>query len=336
MTEEKDKKVQHKAGFAGIIGRPNAGKSTLFNRLLGQKLSIITHKAQTTRHRIPGFYSDDDSQIVFLDTPGIIQPSYLLQEKMMDMVIRLRSDADLLLHIVDGRRPPDPDDVVWETLAELRLPVILVVNKMDLLDSVRPGERQEKGMENEAVDPAVDPAISSAMSSAMNQVSEAAKAVIAKCTRQFEYIDAVAISAMDGSGVDGLIKKIKNRLPAGPAFYPKDQASDLSMRFFVSELIREQLFLLYDKEVPYSCAVNVVEFREEEKIDRIDAEIVVSRNSQKGILIGKKGAMLKELGIRSRKEIEQFTGKKVYLQLFVKVREKWREKEIFLKSYGYR
>ena len=316
MTGQNTGGKEHKSGFVGIIGRPNAGKSTLFNRLLGQKLSIITHKAQTTRHRIPGFYSDDDSQIVFLDTPGIIQPSYLLQERMMDQVIRLRSDADLLLHLVDGRRPPAPDDVVWETLAALRLPVMLVVNKVDMLKGgdaadMPPGETD-------------------------NPTPASAEAVIADCSRHFTYENAVAISAMNGDGVEELLGKIKDRMPSGPAFYPKDQASDLTIRFFVSELIREQLFLLYDKEVPYSCAVNVVEFNEDEEIDRIDAEIVVSRNSQKGILIGKKGAMLKELGTRSRKEIEHFTGKKVYLKLFVKVREKWRDKDNFLKSYGYR
>ncbi|TVQ69336.1 MAG: GTPase Era [Balneolaceae bacterium] len=301
MSEETKTGEVHRSGFVGIIGRPNAGKSTLFNRLLGQKLSIITHKAQTTRHRIPGFYSDDTCQIVFLDTPGIIQPAYLLQEKMMDKVLRLRNDADLLVHMVDGRRPPDADDVVWETLAQLKLPVILAVNKADLLGG-----------------------------------QDSAEEVIGICRERFEYVDALAISALDGSGVDALVALIRDRLPPGPAFYPKDQASDLTMRFFVSELIREQLFLLYEKEVPYSCAVNVVEYREEDDIDHIDAEIVVSRNSQKGILIGKKGAHLKELGIRSRKEIEQLTGKQANLKLFVKVREKWREKENFLKSYGYR
>ncbi len=301
MSEETKPGADHRSGFVGIIGRPNAGKSTLFNRLLGQKLSIITHKAQTTRHRIPGFYSDDTCQIVFLDTPGIIQPAYLLQEKMMDHVLRLRNDADLLVHMVDGRRPPEPGDVVWETLAELKLPVVLVVNKVDLLGG-----------------------------------DQAADEAVAQCRKQFDYADALAISALDGSGVDALIALIRDRLPHGPAFYPKDQASDLSMRFFVSELIREQLFLLYDKEVPYSCAVNVVEYREEDLIDHIDAEIVVSRNSQKGILIGKKGSHLKELGIRSRKEIEELTGKQANLKLFVKVREKWRDKEGFLKSYGYR
>ncbi len=301
MPEEKTTEQTHRSGFVGIIGRPNAGKSTLFNQLLGQKLSIITHKAQTTRHRIPGFYSDDHCQIVFLDTPGIIQPAYLLQEKMMDQVLRLRSDADLLVHMVDGRRVPDPDDVVWETLAELKLPVILAVNKADLLAD-----------------------------------RAAAEEVAATCRERFGYADAVIMSALEGDGIRELVDTIRDRLPPGPAFYPKDQASDLSMRFFVSELIREQLFLLYDKEVPYSCTVNVVEYREDEAIDHIDAEIVVSRSSQKGIMIGKKGAKLKELGIRSRKEIEQLTGRQANLKLFVKVREKWREKESFLKSYGYR
>jgi len=292
--------TSHRSGYVGIIGRPNAGKSTLFNRLLGQKLSIITPKAQTTRHRIQGFYSDDDSQIVFLDTPGIIQPSYLLQERMMDQVHRLRADADLLLHIVDGGHMPVSDDVVFETLRELALPVMLVVNKIDMLASDR------------------IPVVSKSWDD------------------HYDYIDRLAISALDGTGVDHLVDLVKARMPEGPPFYPKDDASDLPMRFFVSELIREQLFMLYQQEIPYSCAVNIVNYSEEPDINHIHAEIVVNRTSQKGILIGKKGSQMKELGIRSRKSIEEFTGKKAYLELFVKVREKWRENENFLKSYGYR
>ncbi len=296
----KEQPDKHRSGFAGIVGRPNVGKSTLFNRLLGQKLSIITPRAQTTRHRIQGFYSDGECQIIFLDTPGIIQPSYLLQKRMMDQVIRLRTDADMLLHMIDGRYPPAPEDVVWETLFELKLPVMLVVNKVDLLH-----ERKSAG-------------------------------VVDFCLKQFDYFDQVAISALDGTGVASLLEKIKNRLPVGPAFFPEDEVTDLPLRFFASELIREQIFLLYQQEIPYSCAVNIVDYKEGNDQDRIHAEIVVDRNSQKGILIGKKGAMLKELGIRSRKSMEQFIGKKVYLDLFVKVREKWREKENFLKIFGYR
>ncbi|MDG5767404.1 GTPase Era [Balneolales bacterium ANBcel1] len=290
----------HRSGFVGIIGRPNAGKSTLFNQLLGQKLSIITPKAQTTRHRIQGFYSDDDSQIVFLDTPGIIQPAYMLQERMMDQVLRLRTDADLLLHIVDGRDQPDPADVVYETLGQLKLPVMLVVNKSDLVS----GER----------------------------LAETTRA----WAQGYDYVDEITISALEGTDVQRLVERVKTRMPEGPPFYPKDEASDLPLRFFVSELIREQLFMLYQQEIPYSCAVNVIEYREEDRMNRIHAEIVVNRSSQKGIVIGRKAERLKELGIRSRKEIEAFTGRKVHLQLFVKVREKWRDNENFLSSYGYR
>lgn len=290
----------HYSGFVGIVGRPNAGKSTLFNQLLGQKLSIITHKAQTTRHRIQGFYSDDQYQIVFLDTPGIIQPGYLLQEKMMEQVTRLRTDADLLLHLVDGRWIPEEDDVVFETLEALSLPSVLVVNKLDLAGK------------------------------------EKAQEVLSAYSRKNRYIEHVMISALDGSGVSDLLQTIKKYLPEGPAYFDKDQASDLPIRFFVSELIREQLFLLYQQEIPYSCAVNVVDFQEEDGKDYIQAEIVVNRNSQKGILIGKKGSKLKELGINSRQAISQFTGRKTDLRLFVKVRDKWREKESFLKSYGYK
>ncbi len=299
-VSDKKEPDPHRAGYAGIIGLPNAGKSTLFNQLLGQKLSIITPKAQTTRHRIQGFYSDDNSQIVFLDTPGIIQPAYLLQQRMMDQVHRLRVDADLLLHIVDGRRAPEPGDVVFETLKELNVDTMLIVNKIDTLNEER------------------------------------MKEVAARYANHFNYADTVFISALDGTGVDELIEKVKERMPQGPAFYPKEEASDFSMRFFVSELIREQLFLLYQQEIPYSCAVNIVEYKEEPDLDRIHAEIVVNRDSQKGILIGKKASRLKELGIRSRKEIEQMTGKKAHLELFVKVREKWRDNETFLKNFGYR
>ena len=290
----------HRAGYAGIIGRPNAGKSTLFNQLLGQKLSIITPKAQTTRHRIQGFYSDDDCQIVFLDTPGIIQPTYLLQERMMDQVHRLRTDADLLLHIVDGRDQADPEDIVFEVLRELALPVLLVVNKADLIGK--------------------------------DKVSE----IIRVWGENYDYVDRLAISAINGSEVRKLVEQIKDRLPASPPFYPKEEASDLPMRFFVSELIREQLFMLYQQEVPYSCAVNIISYKEEPQLNRIHAEIVVNRQSQKGIIIGKKGIRLKELGIQARKQIEAFINKQVHLELFVKVREKWRDNENYLKSYGYR
>lgn len=219
---------------------------------------------------------------------------------MMDQVARLRTDADLLIHIVDGERPPGKDDVVWETLDELKLPVMLVVNKVDLISQERLLEVQQQ------------------------------------CTEMRDYIEVIPVSALHGVGVDELVRRLKQRLPEGPEFYSKEDVSDLPLRFFVSELIREQLFILYQQEIPYSCAVNVIEYKEGDEMDRIHAEIVVNRESQKGILIGKKGKMLKELGIRSRKSVEELVEKKVHLELFVKVREKWREKESFLKSYGYR
>ncbi|MEX0680432.1 MAG: GTPase Era [Balneolales bacterium] len=290
---------KHRSGFVGIVGSPNAGKSTLFNRLLGQKLSIITAKAQTTRHRIQGIYSDEESQIVFLDTPGIIQPSYRLQELMMQHVQRLHTDVDLLLHMIDGVQDPAPQDMVYDSLHELALPVMLAVNKTDMMNTADIPVKLEA------------------------------------FSKLFEYVDCIPVSAQYGTGVNELIEKIKTRIPTGPPFYPKDEASDQPIRFFVSELIREQLFLIYRQEIPYSCAVNIVDYIEEEKLDRIHAEIVVNRNSQKGILIGRKGSMMKELGIRSRQSIEMFVGKKVHLDLFVKVREQWRDNNMYLKSYGY-
>lgn len=299
IPDSNDSPQTHRCGYVGIVGLPNAGKSTLFNRLLGQKLAIITPKEQTTRHRIPGFYSDETCQIIFLDTPGIIRPSYLLQEKMMDQVYSLRKDADLLIHLVDGRYPPGPDDPVWDTLKELHLPTLLVVNKMDLLSK----EEIEKTIES--------------------------------CLEKGNYFDSLALSAREGKGIEALADTLKKMLPPGPALYPKEDASTLSLKFFISELIREQLFMLYQQEIPYSCSVNIVDYKEEEKIDKIRAEIVVNRASQKAIIIGKKGAMVKKLGIRSRASIESFLEKNVYLDLFVKVREKWRDKELFLKNYGY-
>ncbi|MEX2463488.1 MAG: GTPase Era [Balneolaceae bacterium] len=290
--------IQHKSGYAAIIGKPNAGKSTLMNRILGSKISITTHKAQTTRHQIVGIYSDDDTQIVFLDTPGVISPKYELQRAMMKTVERARADADMILFIFD---PTDshPTDEVIELLQSINKPILLVVNKMDSLDESAAGSKAKK-------------------------IEDSLK------VHSTHYV-----SAIHGDGIPELMKSIRTLLLPGPPFYPPEDLSEHPVRFFVSELIREQLFLRFHEEIPYSCSVEVISYEEKEEIDHISANIIVNRKSQKGMLIGKGGQAIKDLGIRSRESIEQFLGKKVFLDLHVKVREKWREKENWVRNLGY-
>jgi GTPase len=289
---------QHKSGYIAIIGKPNAGKSTLLNRVMGIKLSIATHKPQTTRHRIMGIYSDDNSQIILMDTPGVISPKYKLQEAMMGFVERARSDADIVLHVVDAA-DPQLYDAENELLDRISKPVLLVLNKTDLVSS------------------------------------EQAGAIVAGLQVGRKYTAVEVVSALTGEGTDGLLETVKSLLPPGPPFYPKDQLSEAPERFFVSELIREQLFLQYRQEIPYSCAVNIVDFSDDDDLTRIDAEIVVNRNSQKGMIIGKGGLALKKLGTAARGSIEEFLVRKIFLSLHVKVREKWRDNDTFLRSYGY-
>ncbi len=288
----------HKSGYAAIIGKPNAGKSTLMNRILGSKISITTPKAQTTRHQVVGIYSDEDTQIIFLDTPGVISPKYELQKAMMKTVERARKDADIILLIFD---PTDkhPTDEVIELLRTINKPISLVVNKIDVID-------QQKAEQ---------------------------KVSVLKENLTFSSINYV--SALHGKGVDDLIDMIRKELKAGPPYYPKEDLSEHPVRFFVSELIREQIYLQFQQEIPYSCTVEVIDYNEEPDIDKINAEIIVNRKSQKGMLIGKGGAAIKNLGIASRKTIEEFIGKKVFLDLHVKVREKWRENENWVRNLGY-
>lgn len=288
----------HKSGYVAIVGKPNAGKSTLLNSLIGTKISIATKKPQTTRHRVIGIYSNADSQIIFLDTPGLIKPRYKLQETMMKKVNESYVDADIILFVVEATEKKLSAET-FEPLRKLNKPVILLVNKMDLI-------------KNAQVLPLVD-----------------------RLSKLYPFDEILPISARLGTGIDELMKEIMKRLPVGPPFYPKDQVSEHPERFFVAELIREQIFILYKQEIPYSCAVNIIQYEENASRDIIEAEIVVNRDSQKGILIGKKGQALKKLGITSRRSIEQFLDKKVRLNLFVKTRDRWREKGNFLRDYGY-
>lgn len=288
----------HRSGYVALVGKPNVGKSTLLNALLGRKLSIVTPKAQTTRHRILGIYSDDATQIIFLDTPGIIQPRYKLQEVMMHAVSDAVADADLLVFMGDATQDR-PDTFSLEHIGNR--PALLALNKIDLI-------RQEEAL------PLVEQYV---------------------VLRAFEEV--IPISALKGFNLDVLMAEIKKRLPLGPPFYPKDMISEHPERFFVAEIIREKVFQHYRQEVPYSVAVNLTSYEERpEGKDLIDAEIVVERDSQKGILIGKGGKALKRIGTEARKDIEAFLGKSVYLKLFVKVRSDWRNRDTLLRSYGYR
>lgn len=294
MTEEQP----YKSGYAAIIGKPNAGKSTLMNQILGSKISITTHKAQTTRHQVVGIYSDEQTQIIFLDTPGVISPTYELQKAMMKTVERARKDADVILFIFD---PTDkhPTDEVIELLKSINKPILLVVNKMDTISKDK-AEKKVSLLED-----------------------------------QLKFKSIHYVSALQGEGIADLITDIRTVLIPGPPYYPEEDLSEHPVRFFVSELIREQVYLQFQEEIPYSCTVDVISYSEDIDIDRISAEIIVNRKSQKGMLIGKGGKAIKNLGIAARASIEEFIGKKVFLDLHVKVREKWREKENWVRNLGY-
>ncbi|BBM68405.1 GTPase Era [Rhodothermus marinus] len=290
---------EHRSGYVAIVGKPNVGKSTLMNALLGHKLSIVTPKPQTTRHRILGILSGDTYQIVFLDTPGVLKKArYKLHEHMLRTVDRAVADADLVLFMAEATQKT-PDTISLSHLGNR--PAILALNKMDLVRN------------QEQVLPLVDAYM-----------------------KQYPFEAVVPISALTGYNLDVLLKEIIHRLPPGPPFYPKDQLSEHPERFFVAEIIREKIFEQFREEIPYAAQVNIVDYKERpEGKDFIDAEIIVERPTQKAILIGKGGQALKRLGTAARQEIEAFLGRPVYLQLHVKVREDWRNRDRLLRSYGY-
>ncbi len=287
----------HKAGFVNLLGKPNAGKSTLLNALTGEKLAITSPKVQTTRHRISGIISGDNYQIVFSDTPGIIDPHYKLQEKMMASVHAATEDADVALLLMDVRDDIEKVQQVFQQLP-LKAPKILVINKCDLITKADLQKIKE----------------------AFSSETWAAK---------------VGISALKGQNLNGLLEEIIKLLPEGPPYYPEDTLTDRPVRFFVSELIREKIYLLFREEVPYQTTVLIRQFEEKATLTKISADIIVQRESQKGIILGKKGKDIKQIGTLARRDIEQFLDRKVFLELHVKVRSKWRDKEHFLKEYGY-
>tara|TARA_R110002049_G_scaffold86767_1_gene220302 strand:+ start:835 stop:1719 length:885 start_codon:yes stop_codon:yes gene_type:complete len=291
--------MTHKAGFVNIIGNPNVGKSTLMNALVGEKLSIITAKAQTTRHRILGIVNEDDYQIIFSDTPGIIKPAYELQSSMMDFVKSAFEDADVLIYMVEVGEKELKNEAFFNKIIHSEIPVILLLNKID--------------------------------KSSQDEVEEKIK----YWKNKVPNADVFVISALEKFNVGAVFNKIKELLPEGPAFYPKDQLTDKPERFFVNEKIREKILIHYKKEIPYSVEVETEEFIEEETIVRIRSIIMVERETQKGIIIGHKGSALKRVGAEARKDLEKFFEKKVFIELYVKVNKNWRSDKIQLKRFGY-
>ena len=290
----------HKSGFVNIVGNPNVGKSTLMNSLVGERISIITSKAQTTRHRIMGIVNTDDMQIVYSDTPGVLKPNYKLQESMLGFSQSALVDADILLYVTDTVETPDKNAEFLARVAKEQMPVIVIINKIDLL----------KGQAE-------------------------LEALVDRWKELLPQAEIIPISAMLRFNIDNLLKRIYALLPESPPFFDKDALTDKPARFFVNEIIREKILLTYDKEIPYACEVTVELFKESDKRIEISAVIYVERDSQKGIIIGKGGSALKRVGSMARKDIEAFFDKQVYLQLYVKVEKDWRNRENKLRSFGY-
>ena len=300
--------IMHKAGFVSIVGNPNVGKSTLMNQLVGERISIATFKAQTTRHRIMGIVNTDDMQIVFSDTPGVLKPNYKLQESMLAFSESALQDADVLLYVTDVVENPEKNMDFLGKVQRMEIPVILLINKIDELGN---GTKEAHGVQQKLDD------------------------IVARWHELLPNAEILPISAKNKFGTDILLKRICELLPESPAYFDKDQLTDKPARFFVSEIIREKILLYYDKEIPYSVEVRVERFKETEKNIHINAIIYVERNSQKGIIIGHQGVALKKVSTESRKALEKFFGKSVYLETFVKVDKDWRSSQHELDAFGY-
>ncbi len=289
----------HKAGFVNIVGNPNVGKSTLMNQLVGERISIATFKAQTTRHRIMGIVNTDDMQIVFSDTPGVLKPNYKMQEMMLAFSESALADADILLYVTDVVENPEKNIDFLDKVKKMSIPVLLLINKIDESDQAKLGD------------------------------------IVEKWHSLLPNAEILPISAKNKFGTDMLLKRIKELLPESPAFFDKDQLTDKPARFFVSEIIREKILLYYDKEIPYSVEVRVERFKEDERKIHINAVIYVERDSQKGIIIGHQGVALKKVNTESRKALEKFFNKKIFLETFVKVDKDWRSSQKELDAFGY-
>jgi len=291
--------MAHKAGFVNIIGNPNVGKSTLMNAFVGEKLSIITSKAQTTRHRILGIVNGEDFQVLLSDTPGIIKPAYELQESMMGFVKSAFEDADVLIYMVEIGEKELKDEAFFNKIISTDIPVILLLNKID--------KSNQEELESQ----------------------------VQMWTEKVPNAEIFPVSALEGFNVSEVFNRIIELLPESPAFYPKDTLTDKPERFFVNEIIREKILMHYKKEIPYAVEIDTQEFFEEEKIIRMRSVIMVERETQKGIIIGHKGAALKRVGVEARKDLEKFFGKQVHLELYVKVNKNWRSDQRQLKRFGY-
>ena len=292
--------MSHKSGFVNILGNPNVGKSTIMNALVGEKLSIISPKVQTTRHRIMGIVNGEDFQIVYSDTPGILKPKYKLQESMMSFVQSALTDADIILYVTDVSEKVEMEGEYLLKIRQSNVPVIIAVNKIDLTDQPK------------------------------------LEAIVEKWHLSFPQSDIIPLSALNSFNLNSLLKSIVDKLPPGEPYFPKDQLTDRYERFFASEIIREKILLNYSKEIPYSAEIEIESFTEEKNLTRISAIINVERESQKGIIIGHKGKMLKKVGTEARIDMEDFFGRKVFLELLVRVTKDWRDKPALLKNFGYR
>ena len=311
----------HKAGFVNIVGNPNVGKSTLMNQLVGERISIATFKAQTTRHRIMGIVNSDDMQIVFSDTPGVLKPNYKLQESMLAFSESALADADVLLYVTDVVENPEKNMDFLEKVQKMTIPVILLINKIDEL-----GNRIVKGDDDKQSANTQHPA---------PNTQQLLNTIVEKWHTLLPNAEILPISAKNKFGVDMLLKRIKELLPESPAYFDQEQLTDKPARFFVSEIIREKILLYYDKEIPYSVEVVVESFKETEKSINIRAIIYVERDSQKGIIIGHQGVALKKVGMESRKALERFFDKRIFLETYVKVDKDWRSSQKELNNFGY-
>lgn len=290
----------HKAGFVNIVGNPNVGKSTLMNLLVGENLSITTYKAQTTRHRIMGIVNTEESQIVFSDTPGVLKPNYKLQESMLAFSESALVDADVLLYMTDVVEKPDKNSDFLDKVAKMEVPVLVLINKIDLTDQ------------------------------------ESLEKLVEIWHEKLPKAEIIPISAKNKFGVEMILKRVNELIPESPPYFDKDQLTDKPARFFVAETIREKILLHYDKEIPYSVEVVVEQFKENRKRILINTVIYVERESQKGILIGRQGQALKRVAIEARKDLEKFFGKKIFMEIFVKVDKDWRSSDFKLKNFGYK
>ena len=299
MTEEK-KEQTHRSGFVNIVGNPNVGKSTLMNLLVGERVSIITSKAQTTRHRIMGIVNTPELQIVYSDTPGVLRPNYKLQESMLEFSESALGDADVLLYVTDTVETADKNEFFLERVRGVKCPVLLLINKVDLT------------------------------------TQSELEALVERWHQELPEAEIIPLSALNNFNVQPLKKPIESLIPPSPPYFEKDALTDKPARFFVTEIIREKILLYYQKEIPYSVEVVVEAFREEEARIHIQALIIVERDSQKGIIIGHKGVALKKVGSMARRDMERFFEKKIFLELFVKVEKDWRNRDNLLRAYGYR